>query len=61
MSAATRRIIRITIVFGAFQWARCVSSFRLLAEGDPIVAWRARLLDAHEGLARRSPGYDAAA
>ena len=49
------------IVFGAFQWARCVSPFRLLADGDPIGEWRARILDAHEGLARKSPGYEAAA
>jgi glutathione S-transferase len=49
------------IAFGAFQWARCVSPFRLLADGDPIGAWRARLLDTHEGLARKAPGYDAAA
>ena len=45
------------IVFGGFQWARVVSAFRLLEAGDPIYAWRERLLDAFEGLARKSPGF----
>lgn len=42
-------------VFGAFMWARCVSPKVLLAEDDPIYAWRERLLDAFEGLARAAP------
>jgi glutathione S-transferase len=45
------------IVFGAFQWARVVSPFRLLAGDDPVYAWREKLLDAFDGMARRSPGY----
>jgi len=45
------------IVFGGFQWARVVSPFRVLEESDPIYAWRERLLDAFDGLARKSPGY----
>ena len=45
------------IVFGGFQWARVVSSFKLLAENDPIYAWREKLLDAFDGMARQSPGY----
>jgi len=45
------------IVFGAFQWARVVSPFRLLAEDDSVYAWRERLLDAFEGMARKSPSY----
>jgi glutathione S-transferase len=45
------------IVFGPFQWARVVSPFRLLAEDDPVHAWRERLLDAFDGMARKSPGY----
>lgn len=44
-------------VFGAFQWARAVSDFELLAENDPVRAWRGRMLDAFGGLARRSPAY----
>ena len=45
------------IVFGAFQWARVVSPFKLLAEKDPVYAWREKLLDAFDGMARKSPGY----
>ncbi len=45
------------IVFGAFQWARVVSPFKLLAENDPVYAWRERLLDAFDGMARKSPGH----
>ena len=45
------------IVFGAFQWARVVSPFKLLAEDDPVHAWREKLLDAFDGMARKSPGY----
>ncbi|MET3840802.1 glutathione S-transferase family protein [Bradyrhizobium sp. OAE829] len=45
------------IVFGGFQWARVVSPFRLLEEDDPVYAWRERLLDAFDGMARRSPGF----
>ena len=45
------------IVFGPFQWARVVSAFKLLAADDPVYAWRERLLDAFDGMARKSPGY----
>jgi glutathione S-transferase len=45
------------IVFGAFQWARVVSPFKLLLAEDPVYAWRERLLDAFDRMARRSPGY----
>lgn len=45
------------IVFGGFQWARVVSPFKLLAADDPVHAWRERLLDAFDRLARKSPGY----
>jgi len=43
------------IMFGGFQWARVTSPFRLLKEDDPVYAWRERLLDAFDGLARRAP------
>jgi glutathione S-transferase len=46
------------IVFGGFQWARVVSPFKVLAEDDPVYAWRGRLLDAFDGMARKSPGYE---
>jgi glutathione S-transferase len=45
------------IVFGAFQWARAISDFELLAADDPVRTWRGRLLDLHGGLARRAPAY----
>lgn len=47
------------IVFGCFQWARCVSPFPLLTPDDPVHAWRARMLDAHDGLAKSVPAFDA--
>jgi glutathione S-transferase len=45
------------IVFGIFQWARAVSPFKLLKEDDPVFAWRERLLDAFDGMPRKSLGY----
>lgn len=45
------------IVFGAFQWARVISDFELVAAGDPIRAWRGRMLDLYGGLARSTPAY----
>lgn len=39
------------IVFGALQWARCVSPRALLARDDPVYAWRQRLLDSFDGAA----------
>ncbi|MGY4155549.1 glutathione S-transferase [Bradyrhizobium sp. USDA 4461] len=45
------------IFFGAFQWARAVSPFKLLTDTDPVYAWRESLLDAFAGMARKSPGY----
>lgn len=42
-------------VFGMFMWARCTSTLELLAEDDPVHAWRERVLDAHGGLARNAP------
>lgn len=45
------------IVFGAFQWARSISDFKLLASDDPVYAWRDRMLDLFDGLARRAKGY----
>jgi glutathione S-transferase len=38
-------------VFGAFQWARCVSTLELLEEDDPVHAWRERMLELFDGLA----------
>ncbi len=47
------------VVFSVFQWARCISPFRLLAEDDPVHAWRERLFDLFDGEARRAVGYAA--
>src|SRR5919108_1567349 len=43
------------IVFGAFQWVRITSTFRLLEPGDPVAEWFERCLDLHDGLGRRVP------
>ena len=45
------------VAFGALQWARCCSPFPLLAEDDPVRAWRERMLDAYGGIARRVPAF----
>jgi glutathione S-transferase len=45
------------VVFGAFQWARCVSPLKLLETDDPIYQWRERMLDLYDGEARRAVGY----
>jgi len=45
------------IAFGAFQWARAISDFELLAADDPVRAWRGRMLDLYSGLARGTPAY----
>jgi glutathione S-transferase len=44
-------------IFGAFQWARATSPFKLLEPIDPVAAWRERMLDLYGGLARNSVGY----
>jgi glutathione S-transferase len=45
------------VVFGAFQWARAISDFELLAADDPVAAWRGRMLDLFDGFAGKSPAY----
>jgi glutathione S-transferase len=45
------------IVFGGFQWARCISPFRLLEPDDPVAQWRERMLACFDGLAAKAPGY----
>ena len=45
------------IVFGAFQWARAISDFEVLAADDPVRQWRGRMLDLYGGLARSTPAY----
>jgi len=43
------------IVFGAFQWARCASSYPMLKDEDAVAAWRERMLDLFGGYARGFP------
>ena len=45
------------LVFGAFQWARTISPFRILEDDDPVRSWFERCLDLYEGLGRNAPGY----
>lgn len=52
------------LAFGEFQWARCVCPEDILSEDDkdrPLKAWRARMLDLFDGLARQVPAFDGAA
>ena len=46
-------------IFGFFMWTRNVSKVKLLAEDDPVFAWRERMYDLYNGLARKSPGVGA--
>ena len=45
------------IVFGAFQWARCVSGFSILNTDDIVYKWRDKMLNIYEGLALGAVGY----
>ncbi len=47
------------ILFGSLQWARCVSPKHILAQDDPVYAWRGRMLDAYDGHARRAHALEA--
>jgi glutathione S-transferase len=42
------------LIFGAFQWARVVSSFALLPPDDVVAQWFERCLDLFGGLGRRA-------
>jgi glutathione S-transferase len=44
-------------VFGAFQWARCVSPIKLLEEDDPVYRWRAAMLGLYDNLAGKAKGF----
>lgn len=45
------------IVFGLFQWMRCISPFKVLEESDPVYAWRDRTLKLFDGMAAKAVGY----
>jgi len=42
------------ILAGTFMWPRSMSPLELLAEDDPIYAWRERMLDLFDGLGRKA-------
>ena len=44
------------LVFGALQWAKVISDFRVLADDDPVAAWFERCSDLHGGLGRKILG-----
>jgi len=45
------------VIFGSFQWARCVSPAKLLEADDPVYLWREKMLDLFDGEARKAVGY----
>ncbi|MCG6954204.1 MAG: glutathione S-transferase C-terminal domain-containing protein, partial [Betaproteobacteria bacterium] len=47
------------LLLAEFQWARALSAVRLLEKGDPISAWRERVMDLFGGYARNAVGYPA--
>jgi glutathione S-transferase len=47
------------IVMGSFQWARCISAFKLLEADDPVAQWRGRMLQLFGGMPGRAVGYAA--
>lgn len=47
------------ILFGTLQWARTTSSFRILADDDPVHAWFERCLDLYGGLGRSQSAREA--
>ena len=44
------------ILLSPFLWAYSVSPFKLLAEDDPVYAWRERMLDLFDGMGRKAKG-----
>jgi len=46
------------IVFGAFQWVRSISPFKVLEDDDPVRLWRDRLLHAFDGAGYATTAYD---
>lgn len=45
------------IVAAAFQWARTISDFRIVADDDPVSAWLGRMDELHGGLLGKAPRY----
>jgi len=42
------------ILAGTFMWPRTISPFELLETNDPVHAWRERMLDLFDGMARKA-------
>jgi len=51
------QLCRLHRVRRVFSGRASSARFKLLSEDDPVYAWRERLLDAFDGMARKSPGY----
>ena len=47
------------IVMGGFQWARCISPFKLLEPDDLVAQWRDRMLQTFDGMPAKAVGYAA--
>ena len=43
------------ILLGSLLWPRTISAFELLDKDDPVYAWRERMLDLFDGMARKAP------
>ncbi|HEX7007586.1 MAG TPA: glutathione S-transferase C-terminal domain-containing protein, partial [Alphaproteobacteria bacterium] len=43
------------ILFSPLQWARCLSPHEVLRPDDTLLAWRERMLDLYDGMARQVP------
>lgn len=46
------------IVFGAFQWVRSISPFKVLEDDDLVRQWRDRLLNVFDGAGYATTAYD---
>lgn len=42
------------LMFAPLQWARCSSAIPLFEQDDPVYAYRERMLDLHDGFARKA-------
>jgi glutathione S-transferase len=45
------------IVLGSFQWARCISGYKLLEPDDVVAQWRSRMLALFDGMPAKAVGY----
>ena len=45
------------LLFSCFQFARCTSEYQLLSQDSAVYDWRERMLDLHDGYARKAKGF----